>query len=138
VAVIIILDDGRSFEGSTLEIGGVLSLIADELTEDQLTLKKWLLDMSERVSFFADFDMRGFVEPDRDAFWQAAERALSHIFEKRGPLALDASNAYAANCLNRMLKEKAGILAGEPPSKGMVVSSFDGEMIDLKELWCDE
>ena len=124
---------------STLGVTGALDLIADEAGE-RPALARWLSDMSHRCAPFVDFDIRGLSEYDRIVFWSAAERALKALAEKWGPGFLEIENMWSGNVLNDLLEMRKRILAGEPASKlsdFKVVFKFDGQPIDLNELWFD-
>ena len=74
----------------------------------------------------------------RKEFWRAADRALVTLIEQRGPAILQHPNAYAAYCLNQLLKMNRSIAAGEPPltlSDFDHVLPFDRRTIDLNEVW---
>ena len=138
MAAIITLEDGRSFYGSTLGVGGALCLIAKQVAQVYLPLKQWLEDMSDRCAPFVDFDIRGLVPEHRQVFWCACERAFEQLEQGFGPELLSHENAYAANALDRLLRMHRSTEAGEPPealNDLSDVKSFDGEPINLGDLW---
>lgn len=137
MAAIIKFEDGRAIYSSTLGTAAGLELIAGAIDENEQKLKIWLSDVSDRCAPFLDFDLRGLTEQHRTVFWHAADSAFRSLVTNN-PDILDAPNAFSARFLNRLLAMHQSVLSGEPPqalSDFQEVFEFDGQMIDLDELW---
>lgn len=140
MAAIIKLDDGRFFRGSNLGTGGMLCLISREVGDGYNRLRRWLADVSNRCAPFMDFDTRGLPEADRAEFWRAAERALATL-ASRGPSIPE--QGLAAECLNRLVQMNRHRVFGEPlpptsDSDDYDPRPFDGQMVDMDQIWSDE
>ncbi|WP_167237013.1 hypothetical protein [Massilia genomosp. 1] len=132
------LADGRAMWRSHLGVSSMLWLIANETRADQL--RRWLFDVSDRPGGYLDIDIRGLAPHDQEEFWSAAQRALTMLAEKHGPRFLEREHAHGANCLASLLAMRRREVAGEPPlslSDYAEVLPWDGEKIDLSDLWSD-
>jgi hypothetical protein len=134
VAVIIWLEDGRDLYAPNVGIRGMYACIAEQISNDFQDLKNWLFDMSKRCAPFLDMDIRGLTETHRKEFWRAAEVAFEVMLKTYNNI-LERPYAYPAHCLKWLLDLHRSIESGEPPE---ISKDFDGEMIDLNDLWPDD
>lgn len=130
MAVILYLDDGRSFYASTIGMSGVYDLVAAQI-EDRTAFSRWLGELSYRSAPFLDFDLRALNQADRVAFWTGAERAFAELKRRFGSDMLEQKNAFSAKCLHALLLERQKIDAGEHPRD----SQAEIWPVDLNELW---
>ena len=138
MAAILILDDGRKFFESSFGVQGMLLLVARELPDEHMRLRRWLADKAVRSAPFQDFDFRGLSEEHRGAFWEGCRRAHGRLAEKYGDFSSLPENAFAASCINRMVEEHLKIMAGDSPpvtDGGASVEAFNGHAVDLDDLW---
>lgn len=138
MAAIILLEDGRGLYGSSLGVSSMLALISEEISLSSLRFKSWLIDKSNRLSPFMDFDLRGISEADRIEFWVSAERALKKLAYEYGIESSWPENLYSGHLLLRLLAMHKSITAGESPSSLNDMSDskmFDGVNEDLDEIW---
>lgn len=133
MAAILTLDDGRLHHCSSFGAQGMLILIAEALPETSTALQRWLADVAERPAPFQDFDLRGLSTANRTAFWHAAAAAYATLEERFGPTFLEQENMFAANSLHGLLALKQGIDDAVPAE----TVAFDGELINLSELWSE-
>jgi len=127
MSTIITLDNGRQIGGPTGSMGHMLELIADELPEEFLQMKRWLLDNAERCAPCMDFDVRGFPIEARAAFWSAARQAAGKITSEY------AESNWAGNRILLLLRMYDGI---EPLEEGEDLKPYDEcQEVDFAELW---
>jgi hypothetical protein len=134
----IVLDDGRALWRSSFATSGLLHLIALQLPDEHRDLGTWLEDKGSRPTPFIDFDIRGLSPVHRGAFYAAARRAMDELLRKN-PQAVE--QGHAAEALDRLLRMKERIDRGEPPlslSDDDKIHPFDGQAIDLSEIWALE
>jgi hypothetical protein len=126
------LDDGRTILGANLGMHAMLELIAAEAVSAHARLARWLEDVAGRP--WIEFDLRAFSAPDREAFWDAARRALDAANVRFGTEFDEGSIGH----LRRLLAMKRSIDAGEPPqdlSDLSQVPPLPTHTVDLDDLW---
>lgn len=131
---ILTLDDGRLLEASSLAMSGFLQMVADQLSDQNANLKRWLIDVSERTNGMMGIDLRGLDPPIRDAFHAAARAAHGDANSGR---AKDVHNSRGYATLARFIAMQDSINRGESPDTLTDGGVCDGEPFteDLNEIW---
>jgi hypothetical protein len=131
----LVLEDGRGFWRSTVNMSGVYHLIAVAINDSHAKFKRWLEDMSKRPVPFMDFDLRGLSPECRTEFHRAARVA-------RDKLALEIQSgripANAIDSLEALVRMKECMDRNEPPlslSDDDEIIEFRGFVCDLDEIW---
>jgi hypothetical protein len=124
MASIIKLEDGSDIYASNIGVAGALAEIGAAISDTDVRLSRWLLDVSERTAPFTDFDLRGLSPDSRASFWLGVERAnekFSHLDLK--------PNSWAVGVIRMFYERRA---AREVSSPAHV------SPIDLDEIWFDD
>jgi len=131
----LVLEDGRGFWRSTVNMSGVYHLIAVAIDDSHARFKRWLVDISKRPVPFMDFDLRGLPPECRTEFHRAAKAA-------RDTLAIEIQcgriPANAIDSLDVLVRMKESMDRNEPPmslSDDEEVIPFGGFVCDLDEIW---
>ncbi len=125
MAGIVTLDDNNQVRASTLGLSGALEEIGKAVSDENPRLARWLIDVSNLVSGFMDFDLRGLNPDDRAAFWLGVERANEKFRESTQQVVF-----CTAVDVIRLFQEKRSN-SGEPDGKQV-------SPIDLDEIWFDD
>jgi hypothetical protein len=108
----ITLDDGRKLARSSMGVSGALFLVAKHLPDGHETLRRWLLDVSDRPNGFASVDVRGLPEPERRAFHAGVHTAYAQTIGSGmqiGP------QSWALSCIDLLHAMLESMERGEPP-----------------------
>ena len=130
----LILDDGRTLSRSSMAIAGVLYLTAEQLTEEDHQLRRWLKDVSDRPNGFASVDLRGLTANHRTAFHKAARAAFAKLATRDG-IADNGSVTYEA--LTDLVAMLDSLSRGDPPATTPTdyVSESSPTPEDLNQIW---
>lgn len=108
-------------------MGHMLELVADELPQEFLRMKCWLIDNAERCAPCMDFDVRGFPIEARTAFWVATRQAAEKITAEY------AKTNWTGNRIMLLLRMHDGI---EPLEDGEEFKPYDDcQEVDFDDLW---
>jgi hypothetical protein len=125
MAGIVTLDNNNAVRAPTLGLSGALDEIGKAISDENPRLARWLIDVSQRVSGFLDFDLRGLDPDDRAAFWLGVDRANEKFRDSKQQVAF-----CTAVDVIRLFHEKR-FIRGEADGKPI-------SPIDLNEIWFDD
>lgn len=124
MACMVKLEDGSDIYVSNLGFSGALTSIGEAISDTDARLSRWLLDISDRVAPFADFDLRGLTSDSRRSFWLGVERA----HERSAHWDQKASYSPSVDVIRQFYERRAV----------REVSSLENvDPIDLDEIWSD-
>lgn len=106
-------------------LSGALDEIGKAILDENPRLVRWLIDVSQRVSGFMEFDLRGLNPDDRAAFWLGVDC----VNEKFRDSKQQATFCTAVDVI-RLFHEKR-LIQGEVDEKPV-------SRIDLDEIWFDD
>lgn len=138
---VLTLEDGRMWWASNRLWHSVLKRISESAVALQPShpLGPWLVALVEHgMNGASGFDLRGLSDDERALFWNAASDGLAH-YRRQGERWTDAQAfAVAVEHFELLLRMHASVVAGEAPealNTSTVVAEWDGEVIDVTDLW---
>lgn len=124
MACIVNLEDGSDICASNMGFSGALASIGEAVSDTDARLSRWLVDVSDRVAPFMDFDLRGLSSDRRRSFWLGVERA----YEKCAHWDQERFYSPSVDVIRQFYERRAV----------QETSSIENvDPIDLDEIWSD-